>query len=121
MTQKRNSKRSLSATVGIAMLIVGSAVLMTYSTVMAWQFHAALNNIAIDSLGCFGSIALASLHVVRIVTLDRALLLSVVHRILILFSAFVVMLIGIALLPRRTAKLSAHGRRGVPALPEGDQ
>jgi hypothetical protein len=103
------------------MLIVGSAILVTYSAVIAWQFHTALNNSAIDCLGLFGSIGLASLHVIQAVTLDHAVLLSVAHHILILFSAFLVMLVGIALLRRRAASANAPGRRRLSAPPRGDQ
>ena len=121
MTRNQTSKRNLSGVVGISLLAIGSAVLVTYSAALAWQFHAALNSTAVDSLGFLGSIGLASLHAFRFVTLDHAVLLSVVHRILVLCSALIITLIGIALLPRRAARASAPGTRGVSALPKGDQ
>ena len=120
MTRNQTSNRNLRGVVGIAMLIIGSAVLVTYSAALAWQFHAALNSAAVDSLGFLGSIGLASLHAFRIVAFDHALLLSVVHRILVLCSALIVTLIGIALLPKR-ATAASSGRRDGSALPKGDQ
>jgi ascorbate-specific PTS system EIIC-type component UlaA len=112
MTQKTNSRGNIRATVGAALLLIGSTVLVGYSAALAWQFQAALNSSAIDSLGFFGSIGLASLRAVSIVALDHALLLSVARRILVLCSALIVTLIGIALLPKRG--------RG-ETLPKGDQ
>jgi hypothetical protein len=101
MTQETTTGRSIRGTVGTALLLIGSAVLVGYSGALAWQFQAALDSTTLDSLGFFGSIGLASLHAVRIVALDHAVLLSVLHRMLVLCSALIVTLIGIALLPRR--------------------
>jgi len=103
------------------MLIAGSTVLVAYSAAITWQLHAALNSSAADALGLFGSVGLASLHVVRAVALDHAAVLSVLHHILILFSAFLVMLIGIALLARRSTSVNAPGKRRSSAPPRGDQ
>jgi hypothetical protein len=119
MTRTKNSKRNFSNFAGTAMLIAGSAVLVTYSAAIAWQLHAALNGSAADSLGLFGSIGLASLHMIRAVALDHAAVLSVVHHILILFSAFLVMLVGIALLVRRATGVNAHGSPSLSAPPRG--
>jgi hypothetical protein len=121
MTRNQTSKRNLSGVVGISLLAIGSAVLVTYSAALAWQFHAALNSAAVDSLGFLGSMGLASLHAFRFVALDHAVLLSVVHRILVLCSALIITLIGIALMPRRTSRATAPGTRGVSAPRKGDQ
>ena len=121
MTRNQTSKRNLSGVVGISLLAIGSAVLVTYSAAMAWQLHAALDSAAVDSLGFLGGIGLASLHAFWFIALDHAVLLSVAHRILVLCSALTITLIGIALLPRRSARASAPGTRGVSALPKGDQ
>jgi hypothetical protein len=121
MTRNQASKRNLSSLVGIGLLAIGSAVLVTYSAALAWQFHAALNSAAVDSLGVLGGIGLASLHAFRFIALDHAVLLSVVHRILVLCSALIITLIGIALLPRRATRTTAPARRGASALPKGDQ
>jgi hypothetical protein len=101
MTHEPTSRGNIRSTVGTALLLMGSTVLVAYSLALAWQFQAALNSTAMDSLGCFGSIGLASLHAVRIVALDHAVLLSVVYRILVLCSALIVTLIGIAVRPKR--------------------
>jgi len=64
---------------------------------------------------------LASLRAVRIVALDHAVLLSMLHRILVLCSALIVTLIGIALLPKRGTGAVSPGKRSVPPLRKGDQ
>jgi hypothetical protein len=119
MTRNQDLNRNSRSFVGTAMLIVGSAVLVTYSAALVWQFYAA--GASADSLGCWGSIGLASLHALRFVMLDHDALLSVVHRILVLCSALIVTLIGMALLPKRTTGATSHGRRGVSAPPRGEQ
>jgi hypothetical protein len=119
MIQNQNPKRNFSSFVGTTMLIAGSAVLVTYSAALAWQFHSALTST--DSIGFLGGLTLASLHAMRILVLDQAVLLSVAHRILVLCSALIVMLIGIALLPKRAPRITANGWRGhASALPKGD-
>jgi len=99
------------------MLIVGSVVLVTYSAAIAWQFHTA--SASADSLGSWVSIGFASLHAFRLVMLDHPALLSVVHRMLVLCSALITTLIGMALLPKRSARATAPG--AVSAPPKGDQ
>ena len=121
MTRIQTSKRNFGGTVGATLLIIGSTVLVGYSAILAWQFQAALSSTAVDSLGFFGSVGLASLHAIRVVALDHAAVLSVVHHILILFFAFLVMLVGIALLPRRAAGVNAPGNRNLSAPPRGAQ
>jgi hypothetical protein len=121
MTRAQTSKRNFSGTVGASLLIIGSTVLVGYSATLAWQFQAALSSTAVDSLGFFGSVGLASLRAIRVVALDHAALLSVAHRILVLCSALIVMLTGIALLSKRAAGVTAPASRGSSELPKGDQ
>ena len=116
MTRNQDPNRNFRRFVGTTMLIVGAAVLVTYSVALAWQFYAA--STSADSLGFWGSIGLASLHAFRLVTLDHAALLSVVHRMLVLCSALIMTLIGMALLPKRSARATAPG--AVSAPPKGD-
>jgi len=121
MTQKPTSRRNIRNTVGTALLLIGSTVLVAYSAALAWQFQSALDSATLDSLGFFGSIGLASLHAVRVVALDHAVLLSVVYRILVLCSALIVTLIGVALLSKRGTDATLRGKRDVSARPKGDQ
>jgi len=121
MTQETTTGRNIRGTLGSTLLVIGSTVLVGYSAALVWQFQAALDSATLDSVGFLGSIGLASLHAVRIVALDHAVLLSVVHRILVLCSALIVTLIGIALLRKRATGVAAPGKRAASALPKGDQ
>jgi hypothetical protein len=121
MTQETTSNGNIRGTIGTALLLIGSTILVGYSAVLAWRFQAALDASVVDSLGYFGNIALASMQAVRIVMLDHALLLSVLHRILVLCSALIVTLIGIDLLPKRGKGAVLGGKREASALPKGDQ
>jgi hypothetical protein len=121
MTRKQTSQRKIRSIMGMTLLIVGSTVLVAYSAALAWQFSAALNSTATDSLGLFGTIGLASLQAIRIIALDHAALLSVAWRILVLCSALIMALIGLALLPKRVRGVTAAAGHAASALPEGDQ
>lgn len=101
------------------MLIVGSAVLVTHSAAIAWQFHTA--SASADSLGSWGSIGLASLHAFRLVMLDHAALLSVVHCMLVLCSALIMTLIGMALVAKRSKGATAPPSAVFPRRLKGDQ
>jgi hypothetical protein len=120
MTQESNSNRNISRTMGIAMWIIGSVVLVTYSLALAGQFQVALNSGAVDSFGLFGNLALTSLRVVRAVAFDHAVALSVVRDILILFSAFIVILIGVVFVARQAKGVTPY-KQGFSARPTGDR
>lgn len=121
MTRNQASQPNMRNIMGAVLLAIGSTALVAYSTALAWQFSAALNSTASDSLGFLGTIGLASLHAVRIVAQDHAVLLSVATRILLSCSALIVALIGLALLPKRVRVVTAPARDAVPTQPEGDQ
>jgi hypothetical protein len=121
MTRIHTTQRNIRGKVGATLLIVGTTVLLAYSSALAWQFRAALNGADTDSLGFFGSVGLASLHAVRILAFDHSVLLSVMHRILVLCSALIMTLIGIVLVPKRSRGAIAPGTRVASAPPEGDQ
>jgi hypothetical protein len=103
------------------LLALGSSVLVIYSAALAWQFHAAVNGAAIDALGFFGSAGLAVVRAMRNAVLDHAALMLVARRMLVLCSALIVTLIGIALWSRRASGTGRFAGRSVPTLPEGEQ
>jgi hypothetical protein len=114
MTQETISRHSIRGKVGAALLLIGSTILVGYSAILGWQFQTALDSTAVDSLGCFGSIGVASLRLVRIVALDHAALFWVIHRMLVLCSALIVALIGVALLPKRGTSATLPSKRPLP-------
>lgn len=119
MNRNQTSKRSLSGVVGFVLFAVGTAVLVCYSVVLVWQFYGA--SASADSLGCWSSIGFASLHAFRLVMLGHAALLSAGQRILVLCSALIMTLIGMALLWKQAAGVKAPGRSDLPTAPRGGQ
>ncbi len=114
------SGRNLTNRIGLTLVGMGSTVLVAYSAVLAWQFHAALNASALDALGSFASMGLASLRALQVVALDHTALLSVVHRILVLCSAFVLVVVGAMLARSRSSRLPAASKSASPVSPEGE-
>ena len=119
MTQSHHPKLNFSRLAAAAMLIAGSGILATYSATIAWHLLSVIN--AGGSLGLLGNLGLASLHAVRALAFDHAVALSVVRHVLILFSAFLVMLVGIALMPRRTVGVTAPATGNWSAPRKGEQ
>jgi len=109
------SGRNLTNRIGLTLVGTGSTVLVAYTAALAWQFHAALNASALDALGSFASVGLASLHALQVVALDHAVLLSAVHRILVLCSAFALVVVGALL-----ARTPAASKSAAPVSPEGE-
>ena len=120
MARNQISNPTLMATMGTLLLATGAAVLVTYSAALAWQLHSAVNSVGSDSFGFLGSIGLASLHAVRVLTFDHSVLLPVMRRMLLSCSALIVMLIGIALRRKGGAPAAGGGSRDYSAL-KGDQ
>lgn len=118
MLPLHSPNRNLRGLVGVVMFIGGSAVLVAYSAVIAWRLQALSGG---DALGVLGSLGLTSLHAVRNVALEPALALSVAPHVLILFSAFLATLVGIAFIPRRALGGPAPDAPKLSAPRKGDQ
>jgi hypothetical protein len=102
---------------GIVLLAVGSTVMVSYAGALAWGLAGMLSS----ATSIYAELGMASLNVFQALAFDHSLFFSIAPRMLVLFSAFTMTLIGIALLPKRAKGVTAPGRRGEAALPEGDQ
>jgi len=102
---------------GIVLLALGSTVMITYAGVFAWGLAGTLSS----STSLYAGLGMASLNAFQALAFDHSLFFSIALRMLVLFSAFTMTLIGIALLPKRAPGVTAGARRGASALPEGDQ
>jgi hypothetical protein len=100
---------------GVALLAAGSAVMILYPGFFAWR----LANTLHVSAGVCANLGMASLKAIQALAFDHSLFFSIALRMLVLFSAFTMTLIGLALLPKRGT--TAAGRRSTSALPQGDQ
>jgi hypothetical protein len=114
-TSTRNQRiRTISGQAFIAMV---SALILGYLGVLAWRMQGTLGS----SLGDCTAVGLASLHAFQALAFDHSLFLSIALRMLVLFSALIVTLTGIALLPKRPTGAVAPRSRVVSAQPKGDQ
>ena len=116
MTWIVQSERMRRAKIGAILLLAGSMVLVAYSTMLAWQIEAAWDSAATASMGTLGSIGFVSLHAVRVLLLDHAALLSALRSILVLCSALIVTVLGLALLPKRVSRADALGASRASSL-----
>jgi hypothetical protein len=102
---------------GIALLALGSAVMITYAGAIAWGLAGTLSS----PTSLYAGLGMASLNVFQALAFGHSLLFSITPRMLVLFSALAMTLIGIALVSRRGAGGTLGARRGASALPEGGQ
>lgn len=117
MPGKTASTQRIRAISGVALIAFGSMVWLAYAGFFAQQLVGALNN----PLGFSTSLGLASLHTLQALAFDHAALFPVAHRILVLFSAFLVTLIGMAVLPRRGTGATLRGSQRAQVSSKGDQ
>jgi len=96
---------------------VGSAVLILYAGLLVWRLAGTL----LLSTSVDAGLAMASLRVLQALAFDQGLFFAIALRMLVLFSALAMTLIGIALLYKRTTGLTTPGIPSLSALPKGDQ
>jgi hypothetical protein len=94
MTRKQAQNHSIRSVSGAVLLALGSAVMVSYAGIFAWRFEGTLNS----SLGVCAGLGMASLHAFQALAFDDSLFFSIALRMLVLFSAFTVTLVGVALL-----------------------
>lgn len=102
---------------GAVLLAAGSAVMILYPGFFAWR----LANTWHVSASVCANLGMASLKSVQALAFDHSLFFAIAMRLLVLFSALAMTLIGIALLPKRTTGANPPGMRGLSALPKGGQ
>jgi hypothetical protein len=117
MTRKQAQDHSIRRISGAVLLALGSAVMVSYAGLFAWRFEGTLNS----SLGMCAGLGMASLHAFQALAFDDSLFFSIALRMLVLFSALAMTLIGVALLKRRSTGVTTPGRPGVPTPPRGGQ
>lgn len=117
MPQKTAANRKMRSISGATLIAVSSAVWLAYAGLFALQLEGALSN----PLGLSTSLGLASLHTLQALAFDHAALFPVAQRILVLFSAFLVTLIGMAVLPRGGPGATLPGSQDALLSSKGDQ
>jgi hypothetical protein len=91
--------------------------MVVYAGDFAWRLAETWSS----PLSVYAGLGMASLNAFQAVAFDHSPFLPIALRMLVLFSAFTMTLIGIVLLPKRTTGMTAPGLRSLSALPKGDQ
>ena len=103
-------------TSGILLLALGTAIMLAYFGTFGWRL---IGTCSPGSL--YTALGMASLHVFQVIAFDHSPFFPIALQMLVLFSAFTMTLIGIALLSKRAIDAAAPGMRPFSALPKGDQ
>ena len=111
------SKANLRSITGAAFLAGGAALLFSQ---LAFQLRTLLNNSLSDSLGSGAGLGLAALHVLQSAAFDHTVLFSFVYKILVSFTAFGIIVTGLALLRRPSGKANSQNRPHAPTSVKGD-
>jgi hypothetical protein len=117
MPGKQAPRPSIRNISGMALVGVGSAVLILYAGVFVWRLAGTL----LLSTSVDAGLGMASLRAVQALAFDQGLFFAIALQILVLFSALAMTLMGIALLHQRTTGLTTPGMPSLSALPKGDQ
>jgi len=117
MPGKQAHHRGVRDISGVVLLALGSTVMVVYASAFAWRLAETWNS----PLGVYAGLGMASLNVFQALAFDHSLFFSIAPRILVLFSAFAMTLIGIALLPKGAPGVTVGTSHGASALPKGDQ
>ena len=116
-SQAVNSKRII----GLALMIVGSIVMLAYVGMLALQVRAFLNASPADLLGSGIGLGLASVRLIPSLAFNHGAVFSWLGKMLVLFSALVVIVAGLALLQNRSARTASSGRLNTQQPTKGEQ
>jgi hypothetical protein len=114
---RKQTQAHIRTIAGIVLLTLGSTIMITYVSVFAWGLAGTFSS----STSLYAGLGRASLNVFQALAFDHSLFFAIALRMLVLFSALAMTLIGIALLPKRTTGATAPRTRSLSALPKGDQ
>ena len=98
---------------GMVLTILGAAALLVQAGALAWQAHV----IVTDPLGPTAAIGVSSMHALQALAFNPAAVTAVEHRLLVLFSAFIMTLIGFALL--RSKRVGVSEKSASPVSRKG--
>jgi hypothetical protein len=121
MATRQASNGRLKSIVGGALLAIGSCVLLFDAGSLALQARHLLSASGAEAIGVLAAAGLALLHTLQAAAFDCSILLSVVSNMLILFSAFVIVATGMALLRKQLANALAQQQLSSFESLKGDQ
>jgi hypothetical protein len=114
------SKANLRSITGAAFLAGGAALMVSQLGLLAFQIRTFLNNSLLDSLGSGAGLGLASLHVLQSAAFNHTVLFSFAYKILVSFTAFGIIVAGLALQRRQSGKANSQNRPHAPTSVKGD-
>jgi hypothetical protein len=121
MATQQVSNGRLKVILGRGLLTIGSGIFLWDAGSLALHARNLLSTARSDSLGALAATGMALLHTLQLVAFDHAIWFSVVSGILVLFSAFVVIAAGIALLRSQFARALGQRQLSSPESAKGDQ
>jgi hypothetical protein len=104
MPGRENSGRNLRARAGVALLALGTLLMLAKVGWIAVRLQNMLEGFGIDTLGVHAALGMTLLKVFQTLAFDHAALLSAVCQILVLFFALAGILTGLMLLRKRIAE-----------------
>jgi hypothetical protein len=115
--QTRNGKRII----GAVLLVAGSIVMLAYLSILGLQVQDFLNASPIGLMGSSVGFGLTSLRLISHLAFDHGAVYSLAYKMLVLFSAFAVILAGLALLQNRAANMVSSDRLHTQEPSNGEQ
>jgi hypothetical protein len=104
MVGRNNSNANWKARTGVALLSLGSLLMLGRLGLFAVQVPRLLASLGIDTLGVRMAVGLTALRLFQTVAFNPAAILSVACAILVLFFALVAIVAGLSLLRRRNVE-----------------
>jgi hypothetical protein len=122
MSTTRTSQTVNSKSItGLALMIVGSIVMLAYVGMLALQVRAFLNASPTDLLGSGIGLGLASVRLIPSLAFNHGALFSWLGKMLVSFSALVVIVAGLALLQNRSGSKTFDSRLTEQEPTKGEQ
>jgi hypothetical protein len=104
MAGHENSNGNRKARTGVALLLLGSLVMLGKLGLLAVQLPCLMASLGVDVFGPRVALGLTLLRLIQTVAFDHAALFSFVSALLVLFFALVAIVVGLALMRKRTSE-----------------
>ena len=121
MASSQVSNRSLKPIVGKVLLAAGLVFLLVFVGSLALQFESLFRIQEANTLGLGATMGMALFRTLQAVAFEHSLLFSVLTKILVSFSAFVVAMAGAALLRSQSAQPTKATQSSSAGYFEGDR
>jgi hypothetical protein len=119
MPEPQEARSNRAAIIGRVFLALGSLTLIVCAAALAWQFHTAFSASMVDSLGFFPNLGMATFRLFRVVAFDHSALFSVGYRMLVIFSAFALLVLGAVLMRKSSLRAPGDARRAATSVERG--